>query len=120
MRKVVEQLIDDLTGEPIAEGDGKTVAFSFEGKAYEIDLADENVDAFREALAPYIKAARAASGSAPARVSRASSGSRSSRSTKWSAGYAAVREWAEQNGIAVSPRGRVANSVMEAYEAAHK
>ncbi|WP_022882860.1 histone-like nucleoid-structuring protein Lsr2 [Gryllotalpicola ginsengisoli] len=118
MRKVVEQLVDDLTGEEIPAGEGETIRFSIGGSSYEIDLSEKNVKKFNEALKPFIDVARQTGRqSAPAARTRRTS----SRSTsRWSAGYGVVREWAQANGIEVSKQGRVADSVMEAYEAAHK
>ena len=119
MKKVIEQLVDDISGDVIADGAGETVSFAIDGRSYEIDLSDKNAAKLREALQPYIAAGRRSSAlSAPARQAVA-------RSTKpatshWSAGYAVVREWAQTNGVDVSPRGRVADSVMKAYEDAHK
>lgn len=119
MKKVIEQLVDDLNGDVLAEGEGETVSFAIDGKSYEIDLGEKNAAALREALRPYIEAGRRSSAlGTPARQAAGRSG-RSSAS-HWTAGYAVVREWAEANGIKVSPRGRVADSVMKAYEDAHK
>jgi hypothetical protein len=119
MKKVIEQLVDDISGEEIRDGAGETVFFAIDGKSYEIDLGAENAGKLRDALQPYIEAARRTSAlQAPARqaISRAAK----SAGSHWSAGYAAVREWAQANNIEVSPRGRVADSVMKAYEDAHK
>jgi len=124
MRRIVEQLVDDLSGEPIGEGEGSTVTFGLDGTSYEIDLSAGNAQALREALAPYIAAGRplrrtAAQGAGRARRG-ASSGAAAGGAAKWSAGYATVREWAQANGIPVSPRGRVADDVMRAFEDAHR
>ncbi len=116
MRKVIEQLVDDLTGEPIEDGAGRTVTFAVDGTSYELDLSNENVAGFEKALAPYLDAARPLD-AAPARS--AAPRRSAAKPAQWSAGYAAVREWAQSKGIEVSDRGRVANSVMKAYEEAH-
>jgi hypothetical protein len=119
MKKVIEQLVDDISGDVIVDGAGETVSFAIDGKSYEIDLGAQNAAKLREALHPYIAAGRRSSAlSTPARQSAARA-PRSSAS-HWSAGYAVVREWAQANGVEVSPRGRVADSVMKAYEDAHK
>ena len=57
MRKVQVVLQDDINGSEPA----KTVHFSLDGKAYEIDLSEQNAAALRDALAPWIAAARRAS-----------------------------------------------------------
>ena len=122
MKKVIEQLVDDLNGEVIADGAGETVSFALDGKSYEIDLSDANAAAFREALQKYIAAGRRASAAvaSPLRQAVRSSRGAAAGNSHWSAGYAVVREWAQANGVEVSPRGRVADSVMKAYEDAHK
>jgi len=48
------QLTDDLDGSPAEE----TIAFNFEGRAYEIDLNKKNAQALRKAMAQYLEHAR--------------------------------------------------------------
>lgn len=110
-KKLITRLIDDIDGAELDDG-GESIAFSFDGHAYEIDLSDANAEKLRDALAPFIKAARrtGAPASTPIRGRRATSG----RSD-----LAAVRAWANDNGMPVSDRGRVPSSVLEAYDAAH-
>jgi hypothetical protein len=120
MKKVIEQLVDDLNGDVITDGNGETISFAIDGKSYEIDLGEQNAAALREALKPYIAAGRRSSALAGPARQAASRPGKSSSASHWTAGYAVVREWAQANGIEVSPRGRVADSVMKAYEDAHK
>ncbi|MGV9193606.1 histone-like nucleoid-structuring protein Lsr2 [Microbacterium sp. MC2] len=115
-RRIVHQLVDDLDGTVLEVGEGETVLFSLDGTAYEIDLTDSNAAALREALAPYVAAARAVS----ARSAAPSTGGR--RRQQKRAGqrdYAPIRAWAVENGYTVSERGRVPAAVLEAYDAAH-
>ncbi len=115
MKKTTIQLFDDLSGDVISDGKGRTVEFSVDGDSYEIDLSDRNIDRLREALAPFVSAGRSAGRGRPARAAgRGSSGSGLSSDQ-----LAAVRSWAAQNGYPVSDRGRVAASIREAYDAAH-
>jgi len=115
VKKTTIQLFDDLSGDVISEGNGRTVEFSLDGDAFEIDLSDHNISALREALAPYIAAGRAAGrGRAPRAANRSASASGLS-----SEQLAAVRSWAAENGYPVSDRGRIAASIREAYDAAH-
>lgn len=111
-QKTVIELTDDIDGSKADE----TVSFGVDGQSYEIDLNEKNASAMRDALAPYVASARKAgggSGSAP----RRSSGSRAPRSSS-DLDAKAVRTWAEQNGIQVSPRGRLSSEVIEKYRAA--
>lgn len=102
---------DDLDGSK-AEG---TVAFSYAGSHYEIDLSKKNRAAFEKSLKPYIDAARKARPARPARRPRKSEPKAvgSGRSD-----LSDVRAWARDNGVAVSARGRIPQSVLDAYDAA--
>jgi hypothetical protein len=107
MAKTVSVVVtDDLDGSPDAE----TVAFSFNGQGYEIDLAEKNLAKFEKSLRPFIDAGRR---TAHRRAARAARGSavRIDR--------AAVRTWAASQGIKVSERGRISADVLSQYEAAH-
>lgn len=114
-RKVQVILSDDLDENLPAD---ETVSFSLDGTSYEIDLAEKHAAEMREAFSRYVKAARKVS-----RGGRASGGGRSratgggGRMDRGQAG--AIREWARRNGHAVSDRGRIPASILEAYEAAH-
>lgn len=113
-RRIVHQLIDDLDGTVLEPGSGETVRFSLDGKAFEIDLTDDNAAALREALRPYIDAARTVSSRGPAAPAASRTQRRSGRRD-----YAPIRAWAAANGHTVSERGRVPASVIDAYDAAH-
>lgn len=91
------------------------MSFSLDGVSYEIDLSDSHAQELREKLAPWITAARKTGTAAGA----ARSGARRGRRSASRSDLAAVRAWAEENSIAVSARGRVAQSVLAAYDAAH-
>lgn len=115
-RRIVHQLVDDLDGTVLEVGEGETVLFSLDGVAYEIDLTAGNAESLREALAPFIGAARSVSSRGAG--SGGSSGARKRRRTGQQ-DYSAIRDWAKKNGYQVSERGRVPASVLEAYEAAN-
>ena len=40
-QRVITQLVSDLTGEEIEDGEGRTVTFGLEGAEYSIDLTDD-------------------------------------------------------------------------------
>ncbi|WP_420367000.1 histone-like nucleoid-structuring protein Lsr2 [Curtobacterium sp. L1-20] len=111
-QKVTTHLVDDLTGDTIDDGKGRTVTFGFDGAHYEIDLTDDNADALREAFSDYVAAARKVSG----RSGRASAGSPKRGNSEE---LAKIREWANANGHEVSSRGRISQAVRDAYDAAH-
>jgi hypothetical protein len=114
-RKVQVILSDDLDENLPAD---ETVSFSLDGTNYEIDLSEKNAGEMRDAFSRYVQAARKVGRGS----GRASGGGRSrptggGRMDREQAG--AIRDWARKNGHAVSDRGRIPASVVEAYEAAH-
>jgi nucleoid-associated protein Lsr2 len=106
-QKILTLFIDDLDGSD-AEG---TVRFGLDGAEYEIDLNAEHTQALRDALAPYVSAARRVGGARrPARSGRR--GSASGLNTT------EVREWAKAQGIEVKDRGRVPAELVVKFKAA--
>jgi hypothetical protein len=72
-QKTIVTLVDDLTGE--AAENINTVEFALDGRAYELDLTQENSAKLRDALAQYVNAARKIGG-------RRRSGARPGRAPK--------------------------------------
>lgn len=107
-RKIITQLVDDLDGTVLDAGEGETVQFAVDGKAYEIDLSASNADGLRDALSVYIEAARRTG----TRSARGASPTRRSRG-----GLDDIRAWARENGFTVSDRGRIPATVEAAYNA---
>lgn len=105
-RTTVIVMEDDLDG---AAAD-QQITFALDGVGYEIDLSNANADRFRGLLEPYVSKARRTGG----RRSHAT-GKRRNR-TEW---LADVRSWARDNGHDVSSRGRIAQNVVDAYNAAN-
>ena len=96
---------DDLDGTPDAE----TVAFSFNGQSYEIDLGQKNLARFQKSLQPFMEAGR--------KTARRKA-STSARGGAARIDRAAVRAWAAQQGLKVSERGRISSEILSKYEAA--
>lgn len=103
-------LVDDLDG---GEAD-EQVEFTVDGRAYEIDLSAANSARLRDALAPYISAARRTGGrrrsAAPTAPARPSTDREQNQ---------AIREWAQGQGMKISERGRIPSNVLEAYHQSH-
>ena len=117
-QKTTVQLVDDIDGSEAEE----TVRFAVDGTSYEIDLSAEHANALREVLAPYIVAAREAGGSAgngSRGSSRRGSGGTSSPAGSDRQRTAQIRAWAREQGMEVNDRGRIPNTVVQAYDAAH-
>jgi hypothetical protein len=107
MAKTVNVLVtDDMDG---SSGAGP-VAFGYQNNHYEIDLTPQNRAKFEEALAPFIAAARRASGGAVRRTTR---------TTAHRLDRAAIRTWARDQGMVISDRGRLSTDIIEQYKAVH-
>jgi hypothetical protein len=120
--RIIRQVVDDLDHTELADGDGERVEFGFRGVAYHLDLSKTNVAKFEKALAPYIKAATEAASVEDESRPRRKATTRRSRSGKRSPKQdtAAIRTWANDNGYAVSQRGRIPSEVVEAFRSAHE
>ncbi|MGO1385507.1 MAG: histone-like nucleoid-structuring protein Lsr2 [Arachnia sp.] len=107
-RKVQMILLDDIDG-----GDAKrTATFALDGKAYEIDLNDANLDKLSEALAPFIENARRSTTGGTRRAT-------TRRTDSVGSDASAVRTWAREHGYEVSDRGRVPKEIRDAYDQAN-
>ncbi|MDQ6850735.1 MAG: Lsr2 family protein [Actinomycetota bacterium] len=104
---VTEVLVDDIDG---TTGE-RTITFTWDGTAYEIELSKKNATAFEKTMKPYLDAARRVRSSRGRRAGAVRGGKRD---------LAAIRAWADQNGFEVSSRGRVAGAVIDAYDAANR
>ena len=110
-QRVVTALVDDVTGKEIPQGEGETIRFAVNGTQYEIDLDTKGAEKFHKTLAFYIDHGR--------KVGRAGTVTQIRRTRKNDeVDPAAVRAWAESNGIEVNARGRLRSDVVEQYRAA--
>lgn len=108
--RVVTQLVSDLSGEEIVEGQGESIEFSYRGTSYTIDLTAQEAAGFDQAMAPYLEHATKQGQSS--RRSTMGNVRRATPDTK------AIRDWANQNGFVVGERGRIPAEVKDAYKAA--
>ncbi|WP_425844469.1 histone-like nucleoid-structuring protein Lsr2 [Agrococcus sp. TSP3-2-1] len=109
-KQTFTKLVDDFTGEPIEDGAGRTVRFAFDGAEYEIDLSNDNIEELSSTLERYVRASRRVSGRSRGRSSS------SRRSSGGSSETAAIREWAESQGLKVASRGRIPADIVERYK----
>lgn len=111
------EFIDDLDGSSVDEADIESISFSYKGSDYRIDLKPANAKKLDDALSKFIASAEKVSkrGSSLRSAARASSGSGRSKEE-----LANIRDWAAKNGHEVSPRGRIAQPILEAYDEAHQ
>lgn len=107
VQKVQVLLVDDLDGGAADE----TVTFALDGVSYEIDLNAKHAAELREAFATWIGHGRRVGGRASRPVGR--------RAPRGSNDATKIREWARENNVQVSERGRIPAEVKAQYEAAH-
>jgi hypothetical protein len=118
-QRTVVQLVDDVDGTQITDREGgESVTFGLDGATYEIDLTRENARRLRQAVQVYIANGRRVGGGLgrPARSGGVGTGPATRRDPEQTK---AIKDWARANGHRVADRGRFAQSVLDAYEAAH-
>lgn len=100
-QKVTVELVDDVDGTAAIE----TVSFALDGVEYEIDLSKSNASKLRKDISKWTEPARRVRGTRRRRGTRPADPSETSM----------IREWAKENGVQVSDRGRISAEVREAY-----
>lgn len=114
-QRVQVSLVDDLNGEEAQE----TVRFGVDGTNYEIDLTAENADKLRSTLSEYVDKGR------KAKTGRRDQGAQGGQSSPSAPGKSKreetqrIRQWAQDNGHNPSSRGRITQSIIDAYNEAH-
>jgi hypothetical protein len=104
-------LVDDIDGTDATE----TIRLSIDGSEAELDLSAKNAAKVRALLQPYLDAGRRPERSyTPRNRNRSSTGSGMS-----SEHLNSIRAWAGKNGYNVHPKGRIAQHVVDAFDAAH-
>lgn len=134
-RREIVTLTDDLDG---TEG-AQTVTFSLEGTTWQVDLGERNREALKNALRPFVNAAREVAADAPPagagapRAARTELGEAPADSPDM-AGWASakrvsvpargesrarlIRAWSAEQGQPLPSRGRIPREVVAAYDAA--
>lgn len=111
--QVIRRQVDDLErlrGNPGVEAD-EQVVFGLDGQSYRIDLTAANAEGLRKALADYVSAARPLFDNVTTRQLSPQQAKRAELDQ--------VRQWAEGQGIRVNKRGRIPQSIVEAFELAN-
>lgn len=113
-QRTVISYFSDLSGIEISESEAG-IRFGLDEADYEIDLSSDERQALRDALTPFLDAARRVDASRkknrrqgePTPVPDAAPSAKT------------LREWASENGFDVPSRGRVPEVVREAYRASN-
>jgi len=110
-KRVTIEIFDDTNGSPAEQ----TVPFGLDGVAYEIDLSTTNANALREALAPYVAAARR-TGGRRIKVAVGQPTDSTKQEPEPRTIYTAthdIRTWARENGYEVADQGRISKTVID-------
>lgn len=110
----VLQVTDSLDGKPLPE-DTEPLTISVGRKSWKLYLSDASRQKVMKQIDDWTKDEEEET--AEAFKTTRKTGPAKSHSDP--AQLAAIREWAAANGHEVSPRGRIAKDVQEAYQAAH-
>ncbi|BEP13859.1 Lsr2 family protein [Acidothermaceae bacterium B102] len=113
-KTVTTTISDDIDGSAGAS----ELEFSYKGVAYTIDLGKKNAAALDKALKPYLEAATRV----PGRGRAAGVANRPRRAVVATGrqDVAAIRAWAAKNGHEINSRGRIPQTVRDAYDTAKK
>lgn len=103
--EIIKRLVDDIDR---STDDVTRVEFTWEGTAYEIDLAVHNRTKITDALTPLLQNGRKVKTRRTAARSNAGEAEKRKR----------VRQWAADNSIEIPARGRIPASVLARYEEA--
>lgn len=90
----------------------ETVEFAYNGARYEIDLCEQGSEEFRGAMGKYAEHARRISNTKTVNAKPVARRRRRPETKD-------IREWANEQGLRVSNRGRIPEDVISKYEAAH-
>ncbi|MDJ0395646.1 Lsr2 family protein [Rhodococcus sp. G-MC3] len=122
-KQVIYELVDDIDGTAIAEGEGESIEFTLDGVDYVIDLKTKNANDFRKKIEYYVDHATRIGGR-KRKVTTAGTATKSTPKTQAitkrdPAQTRAIRQWAADSGYDVNDRGRIPAGIVEAYEAEH-
>ena len=103
----VVKIVDDLDG--TESPDAATINFALDGTHYEIDLSPTNAEKLHAALAPFVEKAR------PVNVVMSR---KNAPVTRIPSDAGTIRAWAKSQGVPVSERGRIPESLRAQFVAA--
>ena len=108
-QRTVVTVLCDLPHDSEVEGT-ESISFAVDGNAYQIDLCPPHSEEFGTKVGAFAAHARRALSGGRRRRARPAPGRRRG---------ADIREWARNRGHEIGDRGRIPDSVLAAYEAAH-
>lgn len=110
-RRTIVETFDDIDGTALEDG-GETISFAVDGVEYTIDLNKKNARDFLKKIDYYVEHATRVGG----RKRRAGSARPADSNSPIPK---EIREWAVEEGFEVPARGRLPQSLVDEYVAAH-
>ena len=122
-RREITQYFDDLDNSPLTEAELNVVRFSVDGTDYTLDVSADNAARFRDALSPFLEAARIVPAAPRPRRRGGMSDANRTRTRRMSDANRTrtrqIRLWAQDRGIEVASRGKIPQNVIDAYDNAN-
>lgn len=106
-KEVFYKIVSDLSKDVLEEGDAQTVQLGWQGSTYELDLSNSEATELSKLIEKYTSVGRKVTRSAKAASATAPKSNREE--------LQAIRAWAKENGHDVSERGRIKQSIQDAY-----
>ncbi|KQO03903.1 MULTISPECIES: histone-like nucleoid-structuring protein Lsr2 [unclassified Arthrobacter] len=113
-QRVQVELVDDLDGAEAQE----TVRFGVDGTDYEIDLTAENAEKLRSVLSLYVDKGRKSTAGRRGQSGQGRQATTTSTTKSKREETQQIRQWAKDNGHNPSSRGRITQSIIDAYNEA--
>ncbi|MGO1736464.1 MAG: histone-like nucleoid-structuring protein Lsr2 [Leucobacter sp.] len=98
--------------QPIPDNQVAEAELSYNGKTVHLDLTKKEEEKLARDLAPYLERGKKV-------TKRSATKSRGSSDGRTPKQRAEVRRWAQENSMDIGDRGRIPQSIYDAYDAAH-
>ena len=112
-RTTIEQITDDFDGSDLDPTEVTVETFTVNGVDYSLDLGAKSAEKVNKDMRKWIDKATRIGGRQKRSTTRQAPAASAPRTDK--AQLAAIREWARANGYEVSDRGRIPNTIVDAY-----
>lgn len=116
-RKTMEYITDDVDGSELDPSEVIVETFTVNGVDYSLDLGAKSAEKFDKDLQKWIDKATRVGGRQKRSTHKQTATTSVVAENK--SQLAAIRQWARDNGYDVSDRGRIAQSIVDEFDAAH-
>lgn len=113
-RNTIVQVVSDISGKPLEEGEARNVILGFEDRMIELDLSQEELDKLTKVLNPYLEAGTPVNLHGEKKQKRPDTGSGLPKED-----MKAVRQWWKHSGTVEGfepkDRGRIPKQVIDSW-----